>query len=530
MYDLIIHNGIIVDGTGNPWFKAELAIKNGKIVRIGKLSETAETSREINAQGMMVAPGFIDIHSHSDLPLLVDGLAQSKLRQGVTTEVIGNCGSALAPLMTEMAKKEVAEELDFYDLDYCWETMGEYLEILESQGIAINVVPLIGQGTIRKSVMNYDQRQATPGELEQMCQLVAECMEAGAFGITTGLIYPPSCYADTEELVELSKVVAKYGGFYATHMRNESDRVYRAVEESIAIGRQAGLPVQISHHKVCHPNYWGIVDKTLKLMHQVRTEEGIDVTCDVYPYLATSTGLSAVIPDEYHAGGHQALLGHLADLELRETLLNILETQQGPRGWHNLFISDVKTEKNRWTEGKDLQTISEQWGTTPAQTVIKLLLTEELNVGMIRFAMCEEDVARVISDDLTMIGSDGNALSVVGPLASGKPHPRNFGTFPRVLGKYSREEGIISMENAVKKMTSLPAARLGLLSKGILREGMDADITIFDPRTVKDLADFDNAFQYPRGIPYVVVNGVVVINEGQHTGVKSGKVLRKNSQ
>lgn len=527
MYDLIIRNGKIVDGTGNPWFKADLALTDGKIVQLGKLPVDVHAEREIDATGMMVAPGFIDIHSHSDLPLVVDGLAQGKVRQGVTTEVIGNCGFAVAPILTEMAKTEVNTDLNHLGVSCQWETMAEYMEILDEQGISLNVVPLIGHGTIRKAVMGYEQRQASVAELTKMCQLMRECMESGAFGFSSGLIYPPSSYADTAELVQLAKVVAEYDGLYATHMRNESTHVYQAVEESIEIGRQSGIAVQISHHKACHPSCWGKVAETLALMHRVRDDEGIDVTCDVYPYLATNTGLSAVIPDKYHAGGRQSLLSNLRDLDLRETLLKTLETEQEPRGWHNLFISDLKTEKNSSFVGKNIETIAQELQLSPAQTVINLLIEEDLSVGMIRFAMCEQDVARVLQDDLTMVGSDGSALAITGPLANGKPHPRNFGTFPRVLGKYSRDEGILSMESAVKKMTSLSAARLGLLTKGLLRVGMDADITIFNPETVRDLADFDDPFQYPLGIDYVIVNGVLVIDNRQHTEKKPGAVLRK---
>ncbi|AZR74793.1 amidohydrolase [Anoxybacter fermentans] len=518
----------MVDGTGNPWFRGDIGIKDGRIVKISKISPDAEAKQVIDARGMVVSPGFIDIHSHSDLPLLVDGLAQGKVRQGVTTEVIGNCGFTLAPLMSKMAKEDLKNELEEFGLELNWETMDEYLNLLQKQGVSLNVVPLIGHGIIRKSVMNYDKRKASNEEIKKMRQLVRECMEAGAFGITTGLIYPPSCYADLDELVDLAKVVAHYGGFYATHMRNESAELYQAVEESIDIGRRVGLPVQISHHKVCQPDHWGEVDRTLKLMHRVRNDEGLDVTCDVYPYIATATGLSAVIPEEYHEGGKEKLLAHLKDPATRKILLSILETQQGPRGWHNLFISSVKTEKNRTAEGKDVQTLAKERGISPADVVIDLLIEEELAVGMIRFAMCEDDVVRVLTDDLAMVGSDGGALAIDGPLAKGKPHPRNFGTFPRVLGKYVREEGVLTLEKAVQKMTSMPAARLGLMQKGILREGLDADITIFDPATVKDMADFKNPLQYPVGIFHVIVNGTIVVQNGEHTGKKPGKVLRKS--
>lgn len=527
MYDIIIRNGKIIDGTGNPWFLGDLAVQAGKIKKVGYIPTDVLAHQIIDAAGQIVAPGFIDIHSHSDIPLLIDGLAQGKVRQGVTTEVIGNCGFGIAPLNTEMAKKDVQDSLDIYGSKLSWQNLDEYLNLLETKGVSLHVVPLIGHGVIRKSIMNYDQRQPTSDELAEMCQLVRECMEAGAFGLTTGLIYPPSSYAESKELVELAKIVAEYGGFYATHMRNESSEVYRAVEESINIGRQARLPIHISHHKVCHPQFWGIVDNTLALMHEVRKTEGIDVTCDLYPYIATNTGLAAVIPDEYHAGGKEVLLTHLKNPDLRETLLSNLESTQGPRGWENLFISEVRSDKNQTVEGKDVKTIAQEWNTTPAQVVIKLLIEEELAVGMIRFAMCEEDVKRVMQDDLTMIGSDGLALAIEGPLSKGKPHPRNFGTFPRVLGKYSRDEGVLSLEDAIKKMSSFPAQRLGLLTKGILREGMDADITIFNPETIKDQATFSEPHQYPTGIDYVIVNGQIVIKEGEHTGIKPGKVLRK---
>jgi len=524
MFDLVIRGGKLVDGTGNPWFEGDVAIQGGRIAALGSLGK-AEAARVIDAAGLVVAPGFIDLHSHSDAELLVNPRAESKIRQGVTTEVIGNCGFSLAPL-GPLGKERVQAELAGYGLSLTWETMAGYLETVEKQGVALNVAALIGHGTVRRSVMGYERRRPTAAELEAMKALVDQAMSDGAFGLTTGLIYPPGSFSETEELIELSRVVAKRGGFYASHLRDEGDRLLESVAEALEIGRKGGLPVQLSHHKAVGQANWGKVKESLRMIDEARAS-GLDVTADQYPYIATATGLSSIIPDWAQEGGAKKVLERLQHPETRRRLAAEVEAVQVKKGgWDKILIPSVKTEKNRLFIGLDLAEIARRRQQAPVEAAFDLLIEEELEVGMIRFGMSEEDVRLVMSHPAVAIGSDGSALAPYGRLGQGKPHPRNYGTFPRVLGKYVREEGVLRLEEAVRKMTSLPARRLRLWDRGLLRPGFWADITIFDPVTVAERATFTDPHQYPAGIPYVLVNGQVVIEAGEHTGALPGQVLR----
>lgn len=522
MYDILIKNGKIYDGTGAPWFYGDVAVKDGKICAIGSLSDK-EAARVIDATGLAVSPGFIDVHSHSDMSFLVNPLADSKVKQGVTLEVAGNCGSSVAPLTdkTKKMSKALLEE----DMPPTWTTMGEYFAALENRGMCINFACLVGHGTVRAGVMGFDQRPPTEQELEQMKQLVSQAMDDGAIGMSTGLIYPPSSYAQADEITELARVVRAKNGIYFTHMRNEGDRLIESMVETIEVGRATGVPVQISHHKVGGERNWGMIKQSLEMMVDAR-KEGIDVTADQYPYIASSTSLTSIIPDWAHEGGREALLARLVDPETRARIKQQVNKSMSV-GWDKLVVSSVKSEHNKRFEGMDVQAISEIMGKEPSDAAFDLLIEEKGEVGQIRFGMCEEDVKTVMKHPLVMIGSDGSSLANYGKLHKGKPHPRNYGTFPRVLGKYAREEGVLSLEEALRKMTSMPAVRLGLWDRGSLRTGFWADITVFDPQTVIDVSDFADPHRYAAGIPYVLVNGQVVVDNGAHTGLTPGKVLRR---
>jgi len=534
MFDIIIRNGRIVDGSGSPYYQADIGIKEERIAAISRL-ESKEAREIIDAKGSVACPGFFDMHSHSDLALLINPRAESKIRQGITTEVIGNCGSSAAPLndplKTEIKKTTPLIEEAKLKLD--WSTMREYLNRLDRQGIALNVVPLVGHENIRACVIGFDNRAPTRAELKKMKSILSEAMEDGAFGMSTGLIYPPGCYAKTDELIELSKVVAEHGGIYTSHIRGESDELFSSVREAIEIGEKAKLPVEVSHHKAGGKANWGKVKQTLKMMAEAR-DRGIDVTCDIYPYTAASFGLSAMLPPWAHEGGSEKLLRRLRDTETRERLKK--EMQEGIPSWSSPLQSAgwdatliARSKQNKGYEGKTVAEIVEAKKVDPFEFVFDLLIEENVAVDVVRFAMCEEDVITVIQHPETMVGTDASARAPYGVLGEGKPHPRTYGTFPRVLGKYVRREKVLELEEAVRKMTSLPARKLGLKDRGLIKKGVYADIVVFDPEKVEDKATYTEPHQYPKGIEYVLVNGKVTIERGEHTGVLAGKALRRPS-
>lgn len=525
MYDLILRRGRIIDGTGAAWFEGDVAIKGDRIAAMGNLRE-AKATREVQLNGEVIAPGFIDIHTHSDLPLLVNPRAEAKIRQGVTTEVVGNCGSSYAPLMGDAADS-VLPNLKKHGLDLTWSSMRGYLDRMEEGRPAQNVAALIGLGVVRRGVVGSDDRPPTADELNRMKEVIAQAMAEGAFGISSGLIYPPGSFAKVDELVELSKVVHEYGGFYATHMRNEADHVIEAVAEAIEIGERSGAPVQISHHKALGPANWGKVRTTVGMMEDAR-RRGLEVTMDQYPYTASSTSLSTLLPQWAHDGGREALLARLRDPETRSRLTVESEriVQRSRGGWDKVFLAGLSPEYAH-LEGVHLLEAARLLGRAPVDCAFDLLLAHGGNVRMVAFGMSEEDVRYVMQHPLTMIASDGNAIAPYGTLGEGRPHPRSYGTFVRVLGRYVREDGVLALEEAVRKMTSLPARKLGLWDRGILRPGMAADIVVFDPGSVRDQAEFNDPHRYAAGVKLVIVNGVPVVEEGEHTGAGPGRALRR---
>ncbi|NPV53502.1 MAG: D-aminoacylase [Firmicutes bacterium] len=535
MIDLIIRNGLIVDGTGNPPFTGDVVVSRDYIADVlrsavysAEPAERGETpaTHTIDASGLVVAPGFIDIHSHSDENLLADPRAESKIRQGITTEVVGNCGSSLAPL-AGAAEREARQGLASLDIKVTWRGFGEYLEALSQRKTAVNVAGLIGHGTVRAAVMGFESRAPSPGELETMRDLITRAMDEGAWGLSTGLIYPPSSYSSTEELVELARAAGRRGGIYASHIRNEDCHVVEATREAIDIGARAGIPVQISHHKASSRANWGKVATTLAMIDEAR-ERGNDVTCDVYPYTASSTGLSVVLPQWLFDGGREKLLERLRDKRVLGAIRDEVEEREGRGfGWENIVISAVCLEKNKALEGKSILDIAMERGREPFDVVVELLLEEGGEAQTVRFGMCEEDVTLVLRHPESMIGTDAGARAQDGPLSRGKPHPRSYGAFPRVLARYVRERGVLTLEEAVRKMTSAPARKIGLKRRGILARGMFADIVIFDPARIADCATYSEPHQYAAGIEYVIVNGVLIIEKGRDRGRFPGRSLAR---
>lgn len=536
-YDLLIKNGKVVDGAGNPWYWGDIAVTGERIVAIGKLGE-AKAERIIDAKDHVVVPGFVDAHSHSDFNTLVYREMESTVMQGITTVVAGQCGSTAAPVnpgRKEAFQKDVNASLPKgVSLKVTWSTFDEYLSEEEKAGLGANVAHMVGHGTIREAGMGPEARAPTAKELRIMKELTVEAMKAGAYGISSGLIYPPGIFAKTRELIEVSKVAAEYGGIYDTHIRGEGRALLKSVKEAITIGEKANIPVQISHHKAANKAVWGKSRTTLKLIEKARAK-GIDVTVDQYPYRAGATSLVTLLPPWAHDGGMEKLLECLADQKQRERMRKDLkdgipgwENFAGELGWENVMVSSIKSDKNKRYEGKTMDVIAREMKEKDVFDALwKLILAEEGTPGMIIFSMDEGDIKRIMASPYQMVGTDASSVCNAGPFGLGKPHPRHFGTYPRVLGKYVREEGVMLFEEAIRKMTSFPAQRFGILDRGILRPGMYADVAVIDPDKVIDKATFENPHQYPEGIPYVVVNGKVTVDNGKYKRVLAGKTLRK---
>jgi N-acyl-D-amino-acid deacylase len=519
----------VIDGTGKPGFAADVGVRDGRIVAVGKIDEPA--SRVLDAQGCVVSPGFIDIHSHTDEMILANPRCESKSTQGVTLEVSGNCGDSSAPRGGKQPHTEGSSWLRECGVTATWGTMQEYLDVLDANPMANNFATLVGHGTVREVAVGYDDRPPTDEELDEMRRRVQEAMEAGAFGVSSGLIYPPGCYGTTEEVIELCKVAARYGGIYTTHMRNEAEGVVQALEEALRIGRESGAGVQISHHKACGVKNWGLVKESLALIDAARAE-GTDVLADQYPYVATSTGLGIMLPKWAHDGGTKALVARLSDpvqrARLREAVLEDMEHGYlaASGGWDTVVLSSLRNEHNKYCEGLSIAKIAEHLEKDPVDTALDLLLEEGGSIGMMHFVIGEDDVNTVMKHPAVVIASDATARTFEGPMTRGKPHPRAYGTFARVLGKYTREDGILTLEQAVAKMTGMPARRLGLKDRGVIAPDNWADLTVFDPDKIEDVATFEKPVQSARGIRYVIVNGETILEDGAFTGAMPGKVLR----
>lgn len=531
--DIKIKNGTIIDGSGSPGFKGDLGIESDRIIAVGDCDGEAE--RTIDATGLVISPGFIDMHSHSDFSIFSSPQAKSMISQGVTTEVIGNCGLTAAPVTEkriDSLKKYLGPLSASGNFDWSWRTFSDFLSLFD-EGIAINIVPLVGQGAIRLAIMGSSSKKPTESEMDEMKNLLRESIEGGAFGLSTGLIYPPGIFTDTDELVELAKVANEYGCIYTTHIRNEGEGVVESVKEAIEIGKRSGISVEISHHKVTGKPNWGAVNETLKLIDEARAE-GLNVNCDQYPYTASSTFLSSTIPNWVHEGGIFKMIKRLKDDEIRKRLIREInegisgwENPIKDSGWENIVLSMLFSKKYKDLEGMSIAKIAELQGKEPFDALFDLLIKEP-NAMVVLFEMCEADVINIIKHPATMIGSDGLAIPAEGKFAMVKLHPRSYGTFPRVLGKYVREDRVLSLEDAVMKMTSLAANKLGLSGRGLLKEGYFADITIFDPENIIDKATYVDPHRYSEGIVYVIVNGEVALEDCEQNEILAGRVLKRN--
>lgn len=542
MYDVKIVNGLIIDGTGNPGYTADVGIVGDQIIAIGDLSDA--TSREtVDASGKVVAPGFVDMHTHSDLAVLFDPLTNSKIFDGVTTEVVGNCGIGVAPV-SEANRQLLIDYLGTrmignlpVKIELNWSSMAEYLDYVRRHPPALNVCALLAQGAVRIAVMGFDKQAPTNRQLSEMKSLVAAGMAEGAVGFSSGLIYMPGEFSTTDELAELAKEIKPYQGFYVSHIRNESEGVFDALEEALTIGEKAGVPVHVSHLKVAGQSVWGRSPELLARIDKAN-QDGVETTFDLYPYTSGMTGLTACMPPWAFEGGVEKLLNRLADAEIRAKI--VADVENGIPGWQNLFkaaggwenitITTVNSEANKHLEGKTIRQIADLQDKDPYNTVFDLLIAEKGKVLIVLLLMAEEDLINILRHPMSMIGSDGMSVSTEGIMSFGMPHPRAFGTRARVLARYVREKKVLSLEEAVKKMSYMPAWRLGLPKRGLLRVGYYADAVVFDPDEVRDNAVYSDPKQYSSGFEYVVVNGKIVLANGMHQKVFNGRVITRKGQ
>jgi N-acyl-D-amino-acid deacylase len=519
MSDIIIKNGTVVDGTGSPAEKRDLSIIGDRISNIGHIK--GESSKLIDAKGLVVAPGFIDIHSHTDIGLLINPLGESKIRQGITTEVGGNCGSSVAPLK-EKGFNRLVEWGRKNDLEIKWKTVSEFLNTLEENRIALNYGTLVGHGTIRSNVIGMQNRAPSRSELMEMKNELSQALLDGAFGLSTGLAYSPGCFASTRELLGLCEILKKDNSIYASHIRSEGKGLLSSIDETLKIGKKTGVAVQISHLKATRKENWWKMDRALRKIEQAR-KSGIDISFDCYPYTASNTSLLSFFPEWVNTGERERSISLLKKNENRERIKKELRIN-----WENMLLSSIGNKKYRDFEGKTILEEAERLKQNPLDFACDLLVDTEGKVSVTHFCMSQENVDKVITHPLSMIITDSSLRAPYGKLSKGKPHPRSYGSFPRVIRNYVRERKLLSLTDAIRKMTGMPASRLGLSDRGVIKEGTFADIVIFDLEKIEDRATYNNPHQYPLGIEWVIVNGKIVIEKGKHTGALPGKVLRKN--
>ena len=534
-FDLVIRGGQVIDGSGNPWFHGDIAVRGERIVLVGR-APPGSGKREIDARGLAVAPGFIDIHSHSDRLLLEDGSAQSKIRQGVTTEVLGESSSG-GPTKGKLPPGEAEVKGETVR----WTTLGGYLDALELGGTSVNVATYVGLGNVRRCVLGDSFARPSSAEFEEMKAVLDEALRDGAFGLSSMVAAPPDMLATTDDLVELCRVVARHGGIYSSHIRNEGEGVLDAVREAIAVGERAGVRVDIIHLKIADQRLWGRMREVVETIEAARAR-GVDVQANVYPYTRGNNDLSSIAPPWAHEGGRDGFLARLRDPAERERMKG--DIRNGIPGWYNhylavggdwsrMLVNASLSEPNHAFVGATMDRViaTRSGGRDPAPDPLDILfdflLEERGSISTIYAHHTEEDMNLAMAQPWCSIGSDGSAHAVEGPLRGGQPHPRSFGTFPRVLGVYARERKLLRLEDAVRKMTSLNGAKLGVADRGWLRAGAFADVVVFDPAKVIDRATYLEPFQYPDAIAHVVVNGTLVIDGGRHTDARPGKVLRR---
>jgi len=527
-FDIIIKGGTVYDGTGRPPRRADVGILNNRIAAIGNLSRaTAPTI--VDAKGLAVAPGFINMLAHSESSLIVDPRSLSELKQGVTTQIFGEF--SMGPLNDQMKQRLRGTQGDVkYEIE--WTTLSEYLNYLEKRGISQNVASFIGAVTIRENVIGLEDKPPTPAQLDQMRELVRREMESGALGITTALIYPPAFFAKTDELIELCKVAAKYRGKYTTHMRSEGNQLLEAVQETIRISREAGLPAEIYHLKASGESNWPKMDQVIKLIEDAR-RQGVKITANMYTYPAGGTGLDAAMPPWVFDGGREAAYKRLQDPAIRQKIADAIRTPTNE--WENLYmlagspdrilLASFRTEKLKPLTGKTLAEVAKMRGKDPVETIMDLVLEDRSRIGTIYFLMSEVNIKKQIRLPWVSFGSDAASIAPEGVYLKSAAHPRAYGNFARLLGKYVRDEKVISLTEAIRRLTGLPATNLELDHRGFLKTGMFADVVVFDPKTIADRATFENPHQLSVGVKDVFVNGVQVLKDGEHTGAKPGRAL-----
>ena len=528
-FDILIINGHIIDGTGSPWYSGDIGIRDGKIAAIGKLTD-APRKRTIDARGKVVAPGFIDMLGQSEMTILVDPRLPSKIYQGITSEITGE-GSSIAPLNDAIIQSD-RSGYDHYKINPDWRTFRQYFARIEKQGMGINLASYVGATQVRRMVLGDDDKQPTSAQLDQMKSLVRDAMKDGTMGVSTSLEYAPAPYAKTDELIALATEGGKFGGIYATHMRNESDTVLESIDEALRIGREARVPVEIWHIKVAGKSNWGRMPEVVAKINAARAA-GADVTADTYAYTAWGNGFSAFLPPWAHDGGTAKMVERLKDPATRERIRKDMLTPS--KDWDNewqeipgpdaIMISDVEKPELLPLQGKRLSEIAKLWNKDPMDALFDLLI-QDPSTGVAVFGMSQPDVTLALQQPWVSVDNDSEGTSPEGILGQAHPHPRAYGTFPRVLRKYVREDKALTLEDAIRKFSALPAQRMGLTDRGVLKLGMWGDVVVFDPATIRDRATFDNPNQFSEGMEYVLVNGVPVIDEGQMTGKLPGKVLR----
>src|SRR5881396_2387763 len=528
-FDVIIKGGTVYDGTGAQPRHVDLAIRGDRIAGVGDF-KTAKAKTIIDATDLAVAPGFINMLSWSNESLIQDGRSQSEIRQGVTTEIMGE-GESMGPVNDRVREHMLRAQADIkYDIK--WNTLAEYLQYLEKHGISCNVASFIGATTIREYVIGFEDKAPTPEQLDRMRELVRQEMEAGALGVTTALIYPPAFFAKTEELIELCKVAAKYHGKYTTHMRSEGNQLIEAVEETIRISREAGLPAEIYHLKASGEANWPKMAQVIKMIDDAR-RQGVKITANMYTYPAGGTGLDASMPPWVFDGGREAAYKRLQDPVTRKKIADAVRTPTND--WENLYLAagspdrillaSFRTEALKPYTGKTLAEVARLRGKDPVETIMDLVLEDRSRIGTIYFLMSEDNIKKQIRQPWVSFGSDAASIAPEGVFLKSSAHPRAYGNFARLLGKYVREEKVISLAEAVRRLTSLPATNLELDHRGFLKEGMFADVVVFDPQTIADRATFENPHQLAVGVKHVFVNGVQVLKDGEHTGAKPGRAL-----
>jgi dihydroorotase/N-acyl-D-amino-acid deacylase len=529
-YDLIIRNGHVIDGTGSPWYAADVAVRGGRIAAIGDLGR-AGAPRIIDAHGQVVAPGFIDMLGQSELTLLVDPRAPSKILQGITTEITGE-GESVAPLNAAIIR-ENQPTYDHYRIKPDWHTLAEYFARLEKQGTGINFATYLGATSVREMVVGYADRAPTADELKQMEALVDQGMRQGAVGISSALEYPPAPYASTEELIALAKVAARYGGIYATHMRDEGNAEMAALDETFRIGREARIPVEIFHLKTSGKRNWGLMPQVVERIEKARAQ-GVDVAADTYAYTAWSNGMAAFTPPWANDGGKEQLLRRLKDPAMRARMRKDMTTPSDTwdnewleiAGPEDVLICAVNHKELLQYQGKRLSVVAAEWREDPIDTIFDFLIRDEAGTSVAVFGMSEPDVVLALQQAWVSVDNDSSGTSPEGILGAEHPHPRAYGTYPRILARYVREEGKLTLPDAIRKFTALPAQREHLSDRGVIKQGMWADLVVFDPGLIHDVATYDNPNRFSVGISYVLVNGVPVVEEGRMTGALPGKVLR----